>query len=93
MSKARFVIRRPESPEWFAGWDPYHDIALWVCDAGDAMFVRPDELEETMARLAKEMPLASLYLPAPSKPSSPETQASTSPLSRSSITPRSSPRA
>jgi hypothetical protein len=63
MSKARFIVHRPEAPEWFAGWDPYHGIALWVCDAGDAMFVRPDELVETMARLAKERPTASLYLP------------------------------
>jgi hypothetical protein len=61
MSKARFVIQRPESPEWFAGWD--HGLALWVCDAGDAMFVRPDELVDTLSRLAKERPIASLYLP------------------------------
>jgi hypothetical protein len=69
MSEARFIVQRPESPEWFAGWD--HGLALWVCDAGDAMFVRPDELVETMARLAKERPIASLYLPTLSKPDSP----------------------
>jgi hypothetical protein len=57
----RFVIQRPEHPEWFAGWE--HGLALWACEAGDAKLVWPDELVDTLTRLASESPFASLYRP------------------------------
>lgn len=59
---ARFVIQRPEYPDWWAGWNEYN-LPSWTSHPGYAYLVRFDELVDTLTRLAKHKPIAALYSP------------------------------
>ena len=59
---AKFVLQRPEYPDWYAGKN-MQGYACWTSQYGDAKFVRLDELVETMQWLAKEKPSATLHSP------------------------------
>ena len=58
----KFILQRPEYPDFFAGWNSWN-LPIWTSCSGDACFVRPDELVDTMIRLSVYKPVASLYSP------------------------------
>lgn len=59
---AKFVVQRPEYPDWWAGWNEYN-LPSWTSHPGYAYLVRADELVDTLTRLAKHKPIAALYSP------------------------------
>lgn len=59
---ARFLVQRPEYPDWWAGWNEYN-LPSWTSHPGHAYLVRFDELVDTLTRLKKHKPIAALYSP------------------------------
>lgn len=61
-ASAKFVVQRPEYPDWWAGWNE-QNLPIWTSDHGDTRLVRLDELVDTLTRLKKHKPVAALYSP------------------------------
>lgn len=59
---AKFLVQRPEYPDWWAGWNEYN-LPSWTSHPGYAYLVRSDELVDTLTRLKKHKPIAALYSP------------------------------
>lgn len=59
MKYAKFLIQRPEYPDWWAGWNE-HDLPSWTSHQDCARPVRLDELADTLTRLKKHKPIAVL---------------------------------
>lgn len=59
---AKFLVQRPEYPDWWAGWNEYN-LPSWTSHPGYAYLVRFDELVDTLTRLKNHKPIAALYSP------------------------------
>jgi hypothetical protein len=60
--KAKFVIQRPEYPDWFCGWSEHGGGACWTSNSDDAVYVYLDDLVATLTKLQKHKPIAALLL-------------------------------
>jgi hypothetical protein len=59
---AKFIIQRPEYPDWWGGWTE-QNLPSWTSHPGHAYLVRLDELVDTLTRLKRHHPIAAIYSP------------------------------